>query len=227
LQERIRAEQSYIELQSGHDAALNLADTLEQEIRQIYLAWLVEAEERLAENDNSEEELLALLVLLMTQVRRRAELRAAELADEYRLDGAALAAMQRQLEETLRVFESNTINNIETAVTDALSNGLPLSEQTGLAAHVSMVGGGLWSAFQAGMLAVAVASSVQLEARWVGPTAGACLPCAEQVMAGYRPAAFVPVPGPAVCYGLTNCRHSLEFHNPVTGAVSWMPEGLV
>lgn len=220
------AQGSMVELQASSEPALAIADGLEDEMKDIYLAWLEEADKQLnAADDNTREEvLLGLLVALMTQVRRRVELRAAQLADEYGLDGEALAAMNRQVEQTLSIFESRTINRVETAVTNP---DKPILEQTGLASHIALIGGGIWAAYQLAKQAQARRSGVQLEARWTGPDdKGTCPPCSREVALGWRPFQEVPAPGPDICFGLTNCRHDIEYRNVETGAVSLSPEGL-
>ena len=210
-----------------------MADDLSDELRAIYLDWLDEAEAEIDEaesNADRDAASAALLLLLLARVRRRVDLRLVELAEEVDAAGPVLDAMRGQMEETMTVFENNTLPAIEGAMNEALVNQeiarqmedevAPLSDSlSGRAAHVALVGGALWSAHQAGK--IAGAQTAGLFARWEGPDDDAtCVPCSQQMGIGWRPVGQVPIPGPAVCLGLTNCRHNVIFQDPVTGATS-------
>lgn len=211
--------------------AEQLADAAEEEVRRVYLDWLAEAAPQLeAEEDGREREalLLALLLLLAGRIERVLDGYVLRLGNLLDAGAGELDAVRRQVGETVRILREQTLPRLmrqfeearllwqtmedAPAVADAMS---------GKAAQLSLAGGIVWTAYNAALVARAGAV---LEARWQGPITGACPRCAEQMQFGWRPKDDVPLPGPAVCYGLTSCRHSLSFRNPVTGRESMIPE---
>ena len=212
---------------SPADAADALASELKDELQEAYDAWLFDLSQQLADEPDAGQRdalIIAAMALLIGAVRARSRARLNSLAVELNATAAQLAAMERELTNTLDIFEDRTAPSIQQQLMDnshavepgaALDPAAFVESNAGLWARVALVAGILWTAYVAGRTEQ---YSGEVLARWIGPNdSDTCDPCNEQMGAGIRPLAQTPLPGPAVCLGLTNCRHDIEVQNPATG----------
>lgn len=209
-------------------AADALALELKDELREEYEAWLDDLAQQLDQEPDSGQRdalIIAALAILLGQVRARSRARLYSLATELKATPAMLAAMERELNRTLDIFEDKTLPAIRDQLMDISHRSMleddPFDPATfveggsGLWARVALVAGILWTAYVAGRTEQWPDNVL---ARWIGPNDNeTCDPCDQQLAAGIRPLGETPLPGPAVCLGLTNCRHDIEIMNPATG----------
>lgn len=210
---RVQQEVDREEATPGADVADRFANELSEELRRIYDEWLADLSRELEDIENRGERnevIAAALALLLGRVRAQSRLMLLQLALELSADDVQLAAMERQLDESLRIFRENTLTNIRRDVNVGLLDPetTPEEQAAGRVRDVALAGGILWSAFQASKFAGREAENPLV--RWEGPVDGStCGPCSFQMGRGCRPLSQTPMPGPDVCAGLTNCRHDL------------------
>ncbi len=197
--------------QLAHDAesADKAATELEEELRKIYEQWLEDLGQQLEgeeDPDRRREIIAAALLLLKARIRNKAQSAAYELAAELGADEQETEAILGEVANSLDIFGQRTLERIQTDLERAEPAEVE-DRNRGKAAWVALIGGILWTGYQRAKFAGRQDDPLVM---WVGPDDdNTCLPCKVQVNAGVRPLSQTPLPGPAVCEGLTRCRHDI------------------
>ena len=197
-------------------SAMIMTDKATENIAKVYENWVVALEHEILTSRNPEQ---AVSGMIQTLQRRISEMMVAsiiEFSGEEDLTNSQVTAMLNRVDATLEVFNESTLPAItEKALELANDSDVEFTSNESfrdlmrsLISRVKMAASSLWSAaWDAWRQPLTLNQIVE----WVGPDDEfSCTPCGLQMRLGPRPLFEVPTPGPDVCEGLTNCRHSIR-----------------